>query len=1061
MAEYVILGVTIAALILSAAAAIYSYYLMENIPDPGEYEVEVEIQDTTPVTREGLPVPLVYGTVRLGGAVVGWANYGNIDWAAQDPNPRDDLHYEGDIPRRGLWIALCAKGEFGSVEEGLYGWGGSAPDTWLIIDEKVFANGFAYDWFQFVEDADIAGGLIFNDGAGDEHPGNHSYGGTDTPEFETKEYLSKVPGVAHVFLRSLYCRPSGGRCPRVSFVIQRHLPHVPLDENAVSWYGPAPASVIYDIMCDRQHGLGIPQSDIDLTSFNETNDYFVNNTKYGLNFAIKAQTEARQIIDQICNMVGCRLYINVEGKYALKAYKPSEPYVAEVTDEDVIAFSVSRPSWDSTYNDFRGGSKDRSQYAFAVNPEDFTVREVQVKNIANIELTGKIRQHPHLDMTPFLNREAASERMWELMEDNSWPKAKAHLVTNMEFIYLRPGDVIKVSYSAFAMSGNHYFRVVRMDVPELESNELNFELVEVAAANGLADPGGGTQFEPTSVEFEDFDHVKIWELPYIKEEFPYLPYAALMGSYIPSYLVLVSKNDPADKVPAGFQVALSSDGGVSYRTQSNVLGFSLRGTLDEDYVDPYFTDDFDGGVVAGEWTNIATAPHLTLHDYATQELDGEWMVYANGASPTDHTWLTAPGENCSGAFDIEWEIILDQQLPGDNTSEKCGIFSGTEGSPSTEAIGMWVNGDIYFSTHGTLPDANPHVEAPHGLYTRYKMRMCRGGTISADGTFVPTTDGSDDANVRMYFFDDFVSAATPPDVGGGGTNTWVEHPASPIVYAGDFWFGGEGATRHGKTSISYWAEHGMPPSYGIDSYAGTYEIDDLFGILFTPDDPALASHLSDLSRADLFGRPRLILIGDELMAFQTITPEGLSSYRLEGIIRNLAWTERVRHYEGDEIWIFGEEICTHRFWFQTNYPSFRIKALPFSDGGQFIMDPSLATAYPVTAEFKAKTPQACRVLASRSGSTVTITWWPVTYERNDSAGTQDADSYTDQYPFVREGDFKTQKDSDPESYTTDITTTIVDAGAFSFSVTMRNQGFEGPTTTVEVDVGDGEYVSWT
>lgn len=1066
MAEYVLLGVAIAALVLSAAAAIYTYYQMENIPDPGEYKADVELTDVAPTTREGLPVPLVYGTVRLGGSVIGWSNYGNIDIGQWDENTHDDIELQGDVPRRALWVALCAKGEFGSVEEALQGWGGDPPDSWLIIDERTFGIGFEYDWFQFRPDDDIVGGIVFNDGAGNEHPGNHSLGGSIEPNFEKTgpsepgKYLSKVPGVAHVFLRALYCRPTGGRAPRVSFVVRRTLPHVPLDENDVSYYGPAPGSVIYDIMCDRQHGLGIPDSDIDHVSFNEANDYFVNETNYGLNFAIKAQTEARQVLDQICSMVGCRLYINSEGKYALKAYKPSEPYVAEITDEDIIEFSVVRPSWDDTYNDFRAGGKDREGYYHnSVFPEDFTVREVQVKNIANIEMTGKIRQHPHLDMTAFLDRTVASERLWQLMEDNSWPKAKGHLVTNMQFIYLRPGDVIKITYTPFAMSDNHYFRIVRMDIPEIESNELSFELVEVAAANGLADTGGGTEFEPTEIAFEDFDHVKIWELPYIKNEFPYLPFAALRGSYTPSYLVLISKNDSTDHIPEGFQIALSNDGGTSYRAQTNVFGFSLRGELSEDYPPmAYIENDFDDGIDS-LWASSddVTPPNIAFQDYPTTLVGGETIAYEGGTG-TNLTCITVPEETFWGGFDIEWAWVLVTDT--DNTSEKTRVYSGDESTPSLEAQARWFNDAITFSATDSAPYGD-YVNAPFSSGATYRVRLVRGGTLSTSGIFVPTLDGSDDDNIRCYYYDDFISASGVGYVGGTGTDTWLEHPNSPIVYDGAWWLGAEGATHHGKSYINLWSEFGMPEGYELTVEGGTYEIDDDFGILFTPDNEALASALSDLSRADLFNRPRLALIDDELMAFQTITPEGPTDYRLGGIIRNLAWTERVRHYEGDEIWIFGEEICTNRFWFQSALPSFHIKALPFSAGGRYIMDASDATAHEVTAEFKAKTPQACRVLATRSGSTVTITWWPVTYERNDSAGAQDADSYTDQYPFVREGDFKTQKDSDPESYTTDITTTVTDASAFSFAVTMRNQGYEGPEVSVYVDTSDGDYVSWT
>jgi len=134
-----------------------------------------------------------------------------------------------------------------------------------------------------------------------------------------------------------------------------------------------------------------------------------------------------------------------------------------------------------------------------------------------------------------------------------------------------------------------------------------------------------------------------------------------------------------------------------------------------------------------------------------------------------------------------------------------------------------------------------------------------------------------------------------------------------------------------------------------------------------------------------------------------------------------------------------------------------VKMLPFF-GGE-VVDPVAAIAMHVTPTQKSETPwTVCRIEAIRSGTTVTVNWWP-TSQDNKGAATASPEAQTDIFPFPYDGDFETY-------YTGESPTTIIDAtqraytlvGAHTFYVRGRRSGFLGTYAAVAVGAADGTYV---
>jgi len=252
-------------------------------------------------------------------------------------------------------------------------------------------------------------------------------------------------------------------------------------------------------------------------------------------------------------------------------------------------------------------------------------------------------------------------------------------------------------------------------------------------------------------------------------------------------------------------------------------------------------------------------------------------------------------------------------------------------------------------------------------------------------------------------------------------------------------------------NFSGFSQHGtLDEAYPID----TKTIDDENGILYTPtrEDPEFAT----ISRSELFATSRVIIINDEMMTFQTVTPEGDDAYRLTGIIRNRLHTPRQAHSVDDDVWI--TNISMQNILPAVKSGDFYVKFVPYmleTEG-----EAASATAIHVTTEWKGKTPWgAGRLVGVRTGTSLALTIWPYTQDYSGS-GTEPEDSYTDQGPeFPHEGDFELVYGSTTEYTELTQKTITIPVGATTVVVKMRNYGMLSRSLTLSVGAGDGTYIA--
>ena len=213
---------------------------------------------------------------------------------------------------------------------------------------------------------------------------------------------------------------------------------------------------------------------------------------------------------------------------------------------------------------------------------------------------------------------------------------------------------------------------------------------------------------------------------------------------------------------------------------------------------------------------------------------------------------------------------------------------------------------------------------------------------------------------------------------------------------------------------------------------------------FTKFDPEFDS----IDRDQLTLENRVCIIGDEMLAFQTITLTGTNSARIEGIVRGVYDTPIQNHFQFDDIWIttLGDNII------DPGLAEFFIKALPrFVDN---VIEPGLVSEVSVQTQNKAQQPREVGALwATKSGANVIIQFFPSVPGVPGIGDKQVNEPYapppfdTTGAKFFIEGDFATVELSSHQE------NTVVTPGSFPTSITLKTEFRGNITTGVTVNVG--------
>lgn len=495
---------------------------------------------TIPMAKEGAPVPLIWGKVRVRAPSVifykNWPAYwtgdvgsGGESWFDIVPGTvlsaifhhYTTIHFALGLP---MMIGKQVDPLGATLHTIWWGdevlWSGEVIDTPLKLeyeDYKEFLGGEGkgggvagqINWhqgtFQQVQDPHLD--FVFTNDADLDETLLPAYRGLINCVFGP---LQDSNGEPTTEVKGFYIGESD-RVDPISFEVKSLTDPLLQDGGGAGGEGDAnPIEVIYDILVNPWGRLGLPVANIDLTTFNAAATA-MHTEMHGFSIIQHTGVDAGAMIAEVLKEIDAVLYVDITTqKICIKLIR--EDYVLgtlDVYDESNIikVDEYSQTLWSETFNEVA--------LDYTLRADDYTTRTVYAQDMANIAMQGGRRRLIHLAYPGINTQLLANKIVARELKAVSLPFAKARLLVNRDALELVPGDVFKFSWAEYGIS-EMVFRVLSFGAGTLDDNAVSINCVEDRFASDatvfdVADvPSHVINPYPDPVEDQDVFEVPRW-----------------------------------------------------------------------------------------------------------------------------------------------------------------------------------------------------------------------------------------------------------------------------------------------------------------------------------------------------------------------------------------------------------------------------------------------------------------------------------------------------------------------------------------------------------------------
>lgn len=391
-----------------------------NSPDvPEQPRPEDDLQITS--ATEGTTVALVFGRRRVNGNII-W--YGDVRVEEITEELGKGLGGGESVVGTKVYlpveITLCV-------------------DTLVTLHSVV--SGREEDWVQ--RNSDEGGApLQISTGAG--------------TDFGYSTLAMRRPGVTSVFSPDLFIGENTRSFTPLKFEVEVHPTTLFGAPTSGLTTGVNAASVIWTLLTNNQYGRAIPTDFLDGTSFQDAYDRIVTDDM-GIDLLEERGGNLKSIIEQILFHVNGILRQGPDGRLQLFLLRYDNFTAAPVPENLIADIQVTNQTFAEVDNNFIATYPDREQ--------GYTQRTVDHRNSAVIEKTGRRKTRTY-NFRYFCERDLASRRLFEIMEDQSFPSPVVAIKVSNKFHNVLKGDVIALTHRAYGFEGK-LFRVLDIRAPDL------------------------------------------------------------------------------------------------------------------------------------------------------------------------------------------------------------------------------------------------------------------------------------------------------------------------------------------------------------------------------------------------------------------------------------------------------------------------------------------------------------------------------------------------------------------------------------------------------------------
>jgi photosystem II stability/assembly factor-like uncharacterized protein len=231
--------------------------------------------------------------------------------------------------------------------------------------------------------------------------------------------------------------------------------------------GTNPAHVIYDVLTNKQWGLGLASALLDIASFTAMAVNFYNVRLYGISCACAGDT-VRTFLDKIFACTDLFVYEKDNVLYLGQLYDVSATSNGTLVDSDFKSFTLTQQRWKEVPNDFEG--------TYIEPMADYQTRTLYIRNEAAVAMADGIVNKVSVDLTLFNNAQLACQRLNEIMQRESFPKASIDCEIDRTYSWLRPGDLLTITSEEYSVSG--VFRIISITLGKVEQQSIRLQLVQ-------------------------------------------------------------------------------------------------------------------------------------------------------------------------------------------------------------------------------------------------------------------------------------------------------------------------------------------------------------------------------------------------------------------------------------------------------------------------------------------------------------------------------------------------------------------------------------------------------
>lgn len=447
-----------------------------------------------PTAQEDRAVPVIFGTVRQKGPNVVW--YGDY---RQDPlteEVKTGLFSSEDIVVGykyflGVQFALC-RGPVDSLERLWIG------DTEIPVSEFPVTNEETFE----IDCPNLFGGDDL--GQGGVSGVLKFFAGTQTQAIS--DYLipfQSVSGQTPRYVNTCYVVPLAdpiylGNSTSIkpwAFELKRIPDPLSLGGDAtVNGFDANPANVLYELLTNKQYGLGIDPSLIDSTSF-ATAGATLADEGNGFSYIWDRIQKISQVLRLVEEQIDGVIFFASNGKYKINLARDDYDIdlVPQVTESSGLmeVEDFTRGSWSDTTNEVR--------VSFVSRSDTYKGTYAVAQDLANI----RVQQGQTVSVTQSfpgcMDATLANFLAWRKLRTLSYPLARAKLTLNRNFSDLEPGQVIAFSSTQFGLT-KLPMRVQRIDTGILDDGKVRVDVIQdvfTADVGSFGDPPDGG-WEPPS-----------------------------------------------------------------------------------------------------------------------------------------------------------------------------------------------------------------------------------------------------------------------------------------------------------------------------------------------------------------------------------------------------------------------------------------------------------------------------------------------------------------------------------------------------------------------------------